>query len=113
MAERIIRQFTDDVSGVTSDEDPTVATRYFSFDGRDYELDASDDTVKLMSDALYPFLAAARQRARRISQREVPRTSAARQRSREIRKWAEDQGIQIQSRGRIPGEIVAQFEAVH
>jgi hypothetical protein len=38
---------------------------------------------------------------------------AKRQHSATIRQWAQQQGIQVSERGRIPEEVVAQYELVH
>jgi hypothetical protein len=46
----------------------------------------------------------------------VPRQRSggtARQESRAIRQWAQSQGIEVSTRGRIPGDLVARYREAH
>ena len=40
-----------------------------------------------------------------------PRTVAGRQESAEIRKWAQEAGLKVSGRGRIPASVIARYEA--
>jgi hypothetical protein len=57
---------------------------------------------------LAPFVEHARKAGRRQRR---PRTSPSRQRSGDIRTWANEHGIAITGRGRIPASVVEQYEA--
>ena len=41
------------------------------------------------------------------------RTLASRERSRQIRAWAEEQGLDVSERGRLPREVIQQYENEH
>ena len=41
------------------------------------------------------------------------RTTAHRRRSAEIRAWAKRSGMEVSDRGRIPAEVISQYEANH
>jgi len=41
------------------------------------------------------------------------RTAAHRQHSAEVRAWAKASGIEVSDRGRIPAQVIADFEASH
>jgi hypothetical protein len=59
---------------------------------------------------LTPFIAHARPAGRGLARR-AARTAASRQRSGDIRARAEDQGIAVSDRGRIPASVVKQYQA--
>ena len=87
-------------------------TRSFSLDGRDYEIDLCvkhsqkfDEAVKRYAD-----------HGRRVSSRvrgTKRRTTAHRRRSAEIRAWAKRSGMEVSDRGRIPTQVISQYEADH
>lgn len=112
VAQRITTEQIDDLTGVSSNDDPTVTTRYFSFNGRDYSIDLADVSLKLMEDALQPFTEVARRHGGN-GQRGVPRSTASRTRSREIRDWARGKGYKFSDRGRLPANIVKDWEHEH
>jgi hypothetical protein len=59
---------------------------------------------------LAPFLEHARKAGRSRSRR-PGRTVASRRRSGDIRAWANDHGITVSARGRIPATVVEQYHA--
>jgi hypothetical protein len=87
-------------------------TRTFSLDGRDYEIDLCvkhsekfDESVKRFAD-----------HGRRVSSRGIRtkrRTTAHRRRSAEIRAWAKHSGMEVSDRGRIPAQVISEYEAHH
>jgi Lsr2 len=87
-------------------------TRVFSLDGRDYEIDLCakhsekfDESVKRFAD-----------HGRRVSSRggrTKRRTTAHRRRSAEIRAWAKRSGMEVSDRGRIPAQVISEYEANH
>ena len=52
-------------------------------------------------------------RATAGGRRRKPRTGPGRERSSEIREWARQRGHKVSERGRIPGNIIAEYEAAH
>jgi len=102
--QRLDVQLEDDLTGGPADE--TVA---FGIDGRSYEIDLSAQHAADFRRKLTRFIERARvARARRP--RAAVRTSASRERSRQIRAWAQAQGFDLAAHGRLPRQIVAQYE---
>lgn len=109
MAKRIREELTDDLDGGAGED---VVTRKFGLDGKSYEIELGDDNYDMLAGALQPFVAAARQVAgARTVAPAKPRSQGDREKSRKIREWAGQHGIQLSDRGRIPGRIVAEYEA--
>ncbi len=111
MAQRVSVQLVDDIDG--SDADDTVT---FGLDGTTYEIDLSKQHAAELRDALAPFVGAARRAGSGGGRGPGNRRgrsggSSSRQRSAEIRTWARERGLQVNERGRIPANIVEQFES--
>ena len=87
-------------------------TRAFSLDGRDYEIDLCVKHSQKFDEAVKRFAGKARRATTRVA-RTKRRTTAHRQRSADIRAWAKDSDIEVNDRGRIPAQIIAQYEASH
>ena len=103
MARKEVVRLEDDLDGGPADE-----TVRFGLAGVEYEIDLSGSNAARFRSGLASFIA----HARRTSRRPVPgrRTAASRQRSRDIRAWATAQGIELSERGRIPADVVQQYE---
>lgn len=102
MAQKIIRVLEDDLSGGPADE--TVS---FALAGASYEIDLSAENADGLRAALAPYIAAGRRTqstGRRRSSGDGP--SAA-----EIRAWAQANGHNVPSRGRIPASVRQAFSA--
>lgn len=113
MAKREIIQYIDDLDGSEAAE-----TVRFSFGGLDFEIDLSLDNVAKMTEALDPYMAAARRIGRSGMSKSAPARSGVqltlddiRDENKAIREWAEAKGIEVASRGRIKQEIVDQYHA--
>src|SRR5512142_618522 len=109
MAQKVVRELVDDLDG-----SPAVATVRFSYDGRDYEIELSEEYAAEFDEFLTPYLEHARRvggdgRAGR-GQRQPRQT---RQDTEAIRRWARDHGYQVSDRGRLPTEVVASYQAAH
>jgi nucleoid-associated protein Lsr2 len=104
MARRTIVTLEDDLGAGRADE-----TVRFGIDGGEYEIDLSKRNAAKLRKQLAPFVDHAR-KAGRTQSRPV-RTAASRRRSRDIRVWAQEKGIQLSERGRIPADVVGQYEA--
>jgi hypothetical protein len=103
MAQKITVELEDDLDGGPADE--TVS---FGVGGMQYEIDLNKKNARAFRKQLAPFVEHARKAGR--GQRR-PRTSSSRQRSGDIRAWANEQGIAVSGRGRIPGSVVEQYDA--
>jgi hypothetical protein len=105
MAHRVTVALEDDLDG-----GPAAETVRFAYEGTDYEIDLSTKNVAAFQRQLAPFIEHAR-RAGRAASRRPRRTAASRQRSGDIRAWAKEHGIALSERGRIPANVVEQYQA--
>ena len=115
MAQKVIRQFIDDIDG-------SAAERTFSFavDGTHYEIDLSSDNIKEFTDAIAGFIESARKVKATGDGRRARKTSPApsgtgqpRQQIQAVRQWARQHGHRINDRGRIPASIQQAFDQAH
>lgn len=108
MAQRVEVTLVDDLDGGTADE--TVS---FSLDGNQYEIDLSATNATRLREGLEEFVTFGRRvagKTGRVRQGRPPGTSRGTSKTAEIRAWANEQGIAINSRGRIPADITEQYE---
>ncbi|HEY2077909.1 MAG TPA: Lsr2 family protein [Streptosporangiaceae bacterium] len=90
----------DDLTGGPADE-----TVHFGIDGRAYEIDLNAKHAANFRNLLGPFVERARlARARR------PRTTARTTASREIRAWAEQHGFAVAEHGRLPRNVIEEYD---
>ena len=108
MAQKVQVLLVDDLDGGEADE--TVS---FSLDGTAYEIDLSDKNAAKVREALAPFITSARKAGTAKRRRGAARGTSNRERSADIRAWAKERGIKVNERGRIPANVVAQYEAAH
>lgn len=104
MAQKISVILIDDIDG--NDADETVS---FALDGASYEIDLSSANAAKLREALAPYVGHARKvagTARRAARRSTKSVA-------DVRAWAESQGYELASRGRIPREIQAAYDAAH
>jgi hypothetical protein len=112
MAQRQHVHLVDDLSG--SDADETVR---FSLDGTDYEMDLSTDNAEKLRSALSVYVQKGRKtpgpRGQKTNRRTPSTASAsastspsARESAQQIRRWAQDNGFNPSSRGRITKSII-------
>ena len=115
MAKQATVRFIDDLDG--SEASGTVD---FSLEGRNYQIDLSDENAAKLREALTPFIDAARKAGRRSggrarSQRQTALTEKPGRSSREetqaIREWARQNGHQVSDRGRIPKSVLEAYQA--
>ena len=110
MAQQTSVSLVDDLDGSKAAE--TVA---FGLDGFLFEIDLSKKHAAALRKALTEFVEHGRRvkpdtAARRGSRRSVARTGAA---PADIREWAIGQGISVSLRGRVPADVLAQYEAAN
>lgn len=107
MATKITVALEDDLEG-----GPAVETVRFSVGGTEYEIDLNKKNAAAFRRKLAPFVEHAR-RAGRGPRRRSGRSAAGRERGAAIRAWAQEQGIAVSARGRIPADVVEQYDGRH
>lgn len=105
MAQQTTVTLTDDIDGGKAAE--TVS---FGLDGRIYEIDLSKKNATALRKALGEFTASARHVRAGKSTAKAVRTPA-RVDAKAVREWAQSQGIAVSARGRVPAELVEQYQA--
>ncbi len=105
MAQKVTVALEDDLDGGRAEE-----TVRFGFGGADYEIDLSKKNAAAFRKQIAPYIEHAR-KAGRAQSRRPGRTAASRQRSGDIRAWAKDHGMAVSERGRIPADVLAQYQA--
>jgi hypothetical protein len=98
---RTLIELIDDLDGGRADE-----TVRLGLDGKLFELDLSKRNAKKLRTLLQPYVTGARRVGRRTQIRSTHRYDTT-----AVRKWAESSGVDIAKRGRIPREVLAQFQA--
>ena len=110
MAQQTTITLTDDIDGGKAAE--TVS---FALDGRSYEIDLSKKNAAALRKALADYTAAARKvrsGSRPAAARAAKSAGAASGvDARAVREWAQENGITVSARGRVPAEIVEQYQA--
>jgi hypothetical protein len=113
MAQKVTTHLVDDLTGDTI-EDGHGRTVSFSFDGRHYEIDLTDDNADALREAFSDYVAA----ARKISGRSGRASAGSPKRSNseelaKIREWAKANGHEVSSRGRISQAVRDAYDAAH
>jgi hypothetical protein len=109
MAQKVNVILVDDIDG--SDAAETVS---FGLDGTQYEIDLNSGHADGLRGQLDLYVKKARKVTGPAGQTgRVRRTGANDARNKEIRNWAREQHLDVNERGRIPADIVAQFEAAN
>ena len=113
MAQQTTVRFIDDLDG--SDASGTFD---FSLEGRNYQIDLSDENAARLRDALAPYIGAARKAGGRGRGRTPRQTAVAdkptrssREETAAIRGWARENGHQVSDRGRIPKSVIEAYQA--
>jgi hypothetical protein len=107
MAQKVNVLLVDDIDGSGADE-----TIQFGLDGTHCEIDLNSDHAQELRGQLERYVKAARKvtgSAGRPSR--VRRTTDNDTRNKEIRNWARERHLDVNDRGRVPADIVAQYEA--
>ena len=103
MAARRIITLQDDLDG--SDADETV---FFALDGSSYEVDLNSTHAEELRAAMWPYVEAGRK---------VPSSRRSRRstggRTAEVRAWAKEQGLAVNSRGSINADVQERYTAAN
>jgi hypothetical protein len=102
----------DDIDGSKADE-----TLAYGLDGTSYEIDVSAEHAEKLRASLAKFIL----KSRRVGRGRVTATARARgattpargdrAQNQAIRDWAKSKGLEVSDRGRIPANIIEQYEA--
>lgn len=115
MAQRTTVVMVDDLDGTESDDVQTVG---FGLDGVTYEIDLSADNAKELRESLADFIT----NGRKIGKFGKPLVRVAggvggsgrsKEQLQAIRDWAKANGHAVSDRGRIPADVLAEFDAAH
>jgi len=103
------------------DKSEASETVTFGLDGKEYEIDLSDEHARALRESFADFIPVARRvtgsssapqaRARRSSGGSPVRADRAQ--TQAIREWARANGHTVSDRGRIPTKVLGEFEAAH
>lgn len=113
MAKKTVVLLEDDIDGSEATE-----TLSFALDGSEYEIDLNEGHASELREALARFTNAGRKvsggRGRPAS-RPASRTRSSHggPDAKAVRLWAAENGIQVNTRGRIQADVVEKYEAAH
>lgn len=116
MAQRVEYILEDDLDGGKADE-----TVQFGIDGVEYEIDLSTGNYEKLKDTLAPWVASARRTGGRRKRAAVsaPRAtgggepSANGTNTSDVRAWAQENGYEVSSRGRVSAEVREAYDKAH
>lgn len=115
MAVRYETIYVDDLDGVEI-EDGRAETIKFGVDGKDYEIDLSEQNAAAFREAVQPYLSAARPAdngKKRAAKTRRSSFSTTKGETGKIRAWARENGYTVSDRGRIPAEIMEAYNAAN
>ncbi|MBC6807323.1 Lsr2 family protein [Corynebacterium sp. LK30] len=117
MARRELIQYIDDLDGTPLDSTDHQVVR-FSFRGKNYILDLSQENAEKFEQVLEPYIAKASIDhstvvAPRKRSSANPNAAEARDRNRKIRQWARENGMDVADRGALPKHIIEKYESAN
>src|SRR3954454_5615457 len=110
MGTRVVETHYDDLDESTDD----VRTVTLSVDGQAVEIDLSAKNYENLSKAVAPYLEAGRKTSTSTTtrrRRTAPAAPAKSSDTQAIREWAQANGLEVNSRGRIKKDIVDAYQA--
>jgi hypothetical protein len=109
MAKKTVVLLEDDIDGSEASE-----TLSFALDGTEYEIDLNNDHANELRHALERFTSVARKISGRSSQPAARKSSSSgAPDAKSVRLWAIENGLKVNTRGRIQSDIVEKYEAAH
>lgn len=110
MAKKTVVLLEDDIDGSEAKE-----TISFALDGTEYEIDLNEGHANELREALARFTNAGRKVAggRGRSAARTRSSSSGGPDAKAVRLWAAENGIQVNTRGRIQADVVEKYEAAH
>lgn len=114
MVKKTVEKFYSDLSGEEITEgSPTVS---FVVDGVGYEVDLTPSERKQFEDAMAPYVAIARRATgpgRRSPSSSSSSSSGSGVDAKAVRAWAQEQGLDVPARGRVPASIIEAYQSAH
>jgi hypothetical protein len=107
MARKVVTTLEDDLDGSEASE-----TVNFALDGTEYEIDLTDAHANELREAISKYTTVARKTSGGRA-RPARKSSGSGNDAKAIRIWALDQGMQVNTRGRIQADIVEKYQAAH
>ena len=108
MAQKVLVQLVDDLTGVASDD---ISTVLFGLDGANYEIDLTEENAERLRTTLADYVGAARRTGGRIKRGSRPANGgAANGEAGQVREWAQENGFELSARGRIPGHVLEAYK---
>ena len=104
MAQRIQTLLIDDLDGGEA-----AGTVRFGLDGAEYEIDLSAAHNDELRKELHQYLAHARRAGGTARSAARTRRGSAVDTAK-VREWAKEQGIDVKDRGRVPANVVEQYQ---
>ncbi|MHA7218165.1 histone-like nucleoid-structuring protein Lsr2 [Arthrobacter sp. MDT1-48-3] len=104
MAQRVQVQLVDDLSGEEAQE-----TVRFALDGTNYEIDLTEQNANALRSALSGYVDKGRKAGSGKQSAGSPKASSSRSKredTQQIRQWAQENGFNPSSRGRITQSII-------
>jgi hypothetical protein len=83
----------------------------FDLDGTEYEIDLSAAHSDELRNALGQYLAHARRAGGTARSAARTRRGGAAVDTAKVREWAKGQGIEVKDRGRVPADVLDQYQA--
>jgi hypothetical protein len=110
MAQKITTVLEDDLDGGEA-----VETVLFGLDGATYEIDLNAANAARLREALADYVNCGRLALKEPAKAKTRsiRPSTRRRPTQEMREWARDNGYLVREMGRVPGHVVAAYEAAH
>ena len=127
MAQRVVVELSDDLDGKPIPDGKGETVR-FALDRQEYEIDLGEKNAKALRDAFSTYVTAARRvsgASRNASRGSGSGSGSGSGRSgagrsadapvrdydpKAVRAWAEQQGLEVSQRGRVPTELVTKFQ---
>jgi len=110
MAQEVFVSLIDDLDGSGADE-----TIMFALDGAGYEIDLNAKNAAALRKTLDKYVANARKSAATTAGRGRPRARRGGGKAdpdpKTVRLWAQEHGLEISTRGRVPAEIIDRYRA--
>jgi hypothetical protein len=111
VARKVQVEMLDDIDGSPAEETVT-----FGLDGASYEIDLSANHAEKLQASLAEFILSSRRLGRgRVNATRRARTGGPapvdRSQNQAIRDWAKSKGLDVSDRGRIPAQIINQYQA--
>ncbi len=103
------------------DGEQAAETVEFGIDGKNYEIDLSDENAAQLRDVFALYVAAARRTTASTRRRAsaaaaggaARRPAIDREQNQAIREWARKRDLKISDRGRIPSEVLEAYHKEH